>query len=138
MRSFGPIGGVYTDPIQSISTVAVSLPVLKTAKGQLDAIDVWLRSVLWHGKMPGGGGSDQGSDVDDDTHDNASQQVDVHRLKGRLVLDDGQVKLIQGVREIFEIVDSTDQNQGAGSKIVLIGRRLNPSFIEKSLLAVLR
>ncbi len=67
---------------------------------------------------------------------------EIHRLKGRLRFDDGTVKMVQGVREIFEIFDckSTMANRTANSngeeaqetrqgdnvegKLVLIGRGL--------------
>jgi len=64
-------------------------------------------------------------------------EIDIHRVKGRLVLDTGEVKMIQGVRDIFEIMDSPDRVEGqekAGSalgKIVLIGRHLSRAAFEK-------
>jgi hypothetical protein len=49
-------------------------------------------------------------------------------LKGRLVFQTGEVKMIQGVREIFEILDSPNQVEVSvpqQGKIVLIGRHVN-------------
>jgi hypothetical protein len=62
----------------------------------------------------------------------------VHRLKGRLVLKSGEVKIIQGVREVFEIMDakpgaetvSTEEQLG---KIVVIGRGVVGAGLEESL-----
>ena len=31
--------------------------------------------------------------------------IEIHRLKARLVFKNGDVKLVQGVREVFEIFD---------------------------------
>ncbi|KAF9881814.1 cobW domain-containing protein [Colletotrichum karsti] len=106
----------------TISTV--SIPVPKLAPGQLANIDKWLRKVLWDRRLPG----------DDKT------VVDVHRSKGRLVFENGDVNLIQGVREIFEILDSPDQSREATGegKIILIGRYLKDVDFEKSLLDILK
>ena len=72
-----------------------------------------------------------------------TQGFEVHRLKGRLVLENGSIKLLQGVREVFEMLDDVNsppkphsgdlqqprsQSTHSHSKIVLIGRALNESF----------
>lgn len=105
--------------MQTISTV--SIPVPKLAPSQLEKIDWWLRKILWDRKLPG----------DEKT------TLEVHRSKGRLVFDNGDIKLIQGVREIFEILDSPDQSreatQAQEGKIILIGRHLKDVDFEKSL-----
>jgi G3E family GTPase len=50
---------------------------------------------------------------------------EIHRLKGILVLQDGSCKIIQAVREVFEIRDSEPKTGGDGDcKLVLIGRGL--------------
>lgn len=42
-----------------------------------------------------------------------------------MVLEDGSEKMVQGVREIFEIFDGPDKSRGqAAGKLVLIGRHL--------------
>lgn len=43
---------------------------------------------------------------------------------------DRSVKILQGVREIFEIIDITEENEASGSdigdgKIILIGRNIS-------------
>lgn len=68
---------------------------------------------------------------------------EIHRLKGRLVLKEGGVKVIQGVRELFEIFDppaeagGPSNTQGLSGKIVLVGRQLEgfdfPSSLKASL-----
>ncbi|TEA21818.1 COBW domain-containing protein 1 [Colletotrichum sidae] len=107
----------------TISTV--SIPVPKLAPPQLANIDKWLRKALWDRRLPG----------------EENTVLEVHRSKGRIVFENGDVKLIQGVREIFEILDSPDQSREAtGSqqgKIILIGRHLQGVDFEKSLMATL-
>lgn len=66
--------------------------------------------------------------------------IEIHRLKARLVFENGDVKLVQGVREVFEIFDggksqSSDNADAASQplgKIVLIGRRLAEVDFERS------
>jgi len=85
--------------------------------------------MLWENQIPAG--------KDDVGGTNTSRQVEVHRTKGRLVFDDGQVKMVQGVREIFDIIDSNEANEGLSCKIVLIGRHLENGMVERSLLSAL-
>ncbi|KAK5660225.1 hypothetical protein OQA88_12759 [Cercophora sp. LCS_1] len=111
---------------KSISTLAIPLPVL--AAEQLQDIDAWLRSVLWENLLPGAVRLD-------------GPAFDIHRLKGRLVLQDGSEKMVQGVRELFEIFNNPntdleaplEEKKGAG-KMVLIGRGLGDLDFERSLL----
>lgn len=52
---------------------------------------------------------------------------EVHRLKGLLRLTDGRIRIIQGVREVFEITDPEPNQYSSAvssSKIVLIGKGL--------------
>ncbi|KAJ3961434.1 hypothetical protein N0V92_001851 [Colletotrichum tropicale] len=106
----------------TISTV--SIPVPRLGPSQLANVDKWLRKILWDRRLPG----------DDKT------VLEVHRAKGRLVFENGDVKLMQGVREIFEILDSPDQTGEAvgEGKIILIGRYLQGVDFEKSLLETLK
>ncbi|KAF5523429.1 COBW domain-containing protein 2 [Colletotrichum aenigma] len=106
----------------TISTV--SIPVPRLGPSQLANVDKWLRKILWDRRLPG----------DDET------VLEVHRAKGRLSFENGDVKLMQGVREIFEILDSPDPTRetvGEG-KIILIGRYLQGVDFEKSLLETLK
>lgn len=91
---------------------------------QLANVDKWLRKILWDRRLPG----------DDKT------VLEVHRAKGRLLFENGDVKLMQGVREIFEILDSPDQTRETvrEGKIILIGRYLQGVDFEKSLLETLK
>ncbi len=89
----------------------------------MERVDAWLRSVLWDNKLP---------------HDtgNASQ-FEIHRLKGRLALSNGQTKVVQGVRELFDIFDPAGSGGEVtrSSKMVLIGRHLDGFDWEGSLKA---
>ena len=65
--------------------------------------------------------------------------VEIHRLKARLVFKNGDVKLVQGVREVFEIFDGGKSQSGDDAdaapqlgKIVLIGRRLTEVDFDRS------
>ncbi|KAF6814440.1 CobW/HypB/UreG [Colletotrichum musicola] len=107
----------------TISTVSVPVPNL--APSQLPLVDEWLRKLLWDRQLPG----------------DENITVEVHRSKGRLIFDDGSVKLIQGVREIFEILDSPDKSREAAEaqgKIILIGRHVKGVDFEQSLANTLK
>ena len=85
----------------------------------LRGLDGWLRSVLWESKLPG------------------EEEVDgweIHRSKGRVRLAGGEVKMLQGVREIFELIDGvedagddeeTGEEKEQGGRIVFIGRNVS-------------
>lgn len=110
---FASKGHSHLDP--AIGTVTVEFAALNS--GQLDGLDEWLRSVLWNHELPG-----------------ARAQVgwEIHRLKGRVQLSDGKVKMLQGVREIFEFIDATDVAAAApanaeSGRIVFIGRNISGS-----------
>jgi CCR4-NOT transcription complex subunit 2 len=87
-------------------------------------VDAWLRSVLWENVLPGHKPTD-------------GPAYDIHRLKGRFFEKDGGEKIIQGVREIFDIFDSPlqqpDTNITRAGKMVLIGRHLDSFDFGKSL-----
>ncbi|KAK6085473.1 CobW/HypB/UreG [Seiridium cupressi] len=118
-------GHSHLDP--TISTIAIDIPPL--AAEQLEKVDVWLRSILWESLLPGAEAS-------------KSTPLEVHRLKARLAFKDGDVKMVQGVREIFEIFDAPKPSASGASaqtgKIVLIGRQLQARDLERSLLDSIR
>ena len=83
---------------------------------QLSNLDAWLRSILWDATLPGLG-----------SNATNSNSFEIHRLKAKLSVSNGEIKIIQGVREIFEILDAPKASQHgshSGGKIVLIGREL--------------
>lgn len=96
-------GHSHLDP--TLSTLNISLPILDL-KG-LDRLERCLEDLLWP--------SDQ------------QKSYEIHRTKGLLRLEDGSTKMVQGVREIFEITESRSTTESDGesmSRIVLIGRNL--------------
>ncbi len=92
---------------------------------QLELVDKWLRSVLWEGALPG---------VD------APPNFEIHRSKGRLVFEGGDVKMLQGVREIFELIDApeSDEPTPEAGKIIFIGRHLRGVDFETSFRSVVK
>jgi CCR4-NOT transcription complex subunit 2 len=94
---------------------------------QLGDVDRWLRAVLWDHRLP-----DQDKDKEYD--------FEVHRTKGRLLFDNGDIKMLQGVREVFEMTDApaSDEPPPSEGKIILIGRGLGGADFEDSLKQILR
>jgi G3E family GTPase len=126
---FASKGHSHLDP--SISTITLPIPILQS--NQLAELDAWLRSVLWDSALPSHGGAN-------------SIDFEIHRTKGRVLLSNGSTKLIQGVREVFELLDERQssgnvasqhstsfQHQQSGGKLVLIGRGLDENMFAKSL-----
>ncbi|GCB18686.1 COBW domain-containing protein 1 [Aspergillus awamori] len=105
---FAQKGHSHMDP--SISTIALTTPPITPS--QVARVDTWLQSVLWDSTMP------LAAEVSGPTG------FDIHRLKGILVLSDGSTKIIQAVRDVFEIRDSEPADGKTQCKIVLIGRGL--------------
>ncbi|OAA47698.1 Cobalamin (vitamin B12) biosynthesis CobW-like protein [Metarhizium rileyi] len=70
----------------TISTI--SIPVPRLPPGKVADVDKWLRSVLWDNRLPG---------------DKNKRPFEIHRSKGRIILRDGMTKMLQGVREVFEL-----------------------------------
>lgn len=90
-------------------------------------VDKWLRLVLWENELP----------YDDADH---KTPFEIHRLKGRLAVENRHTKIIQGVRELFEIFDAPVSDEPGASetgKVVLIGRHVTDFDFEKSLLAAI-
>ncbi|PYH91659.1 hypothetical protein BO71DRAFT_43223, partial [Aspergillus ellipticus CBS 707.79] len=99
---------------QAISTLSITTPPITPT--QVPLVDSWLQSVLWDSTFPALPSGAPGP-----------ANFDIHRLKGILAIDDGSSKIIQAVREIFEIRDAAptqDQEPKTQCKIVLIGRGL--------------
>ena len=108
---FASKGHSHLDP--GIGTITLTLTALTLY--QYEQLDAWLRSLLWDNHLVGKTGS---------------EDWEIHRIKGRIVLDDGKVKLLQGVREIFELNDAADVSPQSTSgpeagKIVVIGRNVS-------------
>lgn len=107
---------------QAISTTAIVRPPIPADK--VDCVDAWLRSVLWDTTFPA-----PAKPVSSEPH---PVDFEIHRLKGILILDDGSSRIIQAVRDVFEIRDAEpisteDKSKPLQCKIVLIGRGLGSS-----------
>jgi G3E family GTPase len=97
-------GHSHLDP--TISTITLTLPAFDVQK--LSTLDDFLRGLLWE-------------------QDLTEKGYEIHRTKGRIIMTDGSVKVVQGVREIFEIKDALGGSVGGSdnSKLVFIGRGLD-------------
>jgi G3E family GTPase len=73
--------------------------------------------VLWDSKLPG----------------YEDREFEIHRSKGRLVFDDGKVKILQGVQEIFELMEAPEDVKATEKgKIILIGKHIADLDFESS------
>ncbi|MCJ1303540.1 hypothetical protein MMC08_006350 [Hypocenomyce scalaris] len=113
-------GHSHLDP--TISTISLQVPMISEA--QLSKFEEWLRLILWESTL-------------DLQVPSPAQPFSIHRTKGRLLMASGAIKMVQGVREVFEIVDVKDSAIRSGSasdspgvastsggKLILIGRGL--------------
>ena len=90
----------------TISTITLSLPVFDLQK--LPMLESWLQLVLWD--------------------DGQEKPYEVHRTKGYIPVNDGTARVVQGVREIFEMIEvdrKGDEEVERVGKIVFIGRNLD-------------
>lgn len=110
--------------IRGISSILVPVPILPAA--QMEVLDEWIRSVLWERQLPNG--DEVGG-------------LDVLRCKGMFRTDAGEVYVLQGVREMYDLspVESTEDSNGAGEigKLVFIGKGLDDR-VRSSLEATVR
>ena len=97
---FNAKGHSHLDP--TISTIALPLPPFDPQK--LFFLENWLQSLLWN--------------------EESDKNYEVHRLKGFIPVTDGSARIIQGVREVFEIIDADCVKTGPNDegKIVIVGR----------------
>ncbi len=98
-------GHSHLDP--SISTISLTLPPFDLQK--LYMLENWLQLVLWD--------------------DGQQKPYEIHRTKGYVPINDGTARVIQGVREIFEII-KVDRSSDGGEldhkgRVVFIGRNLD-------------
>lgn len=108
--------------VRGISSLLVPCPALDPAR--LDALDGWLRTVLWEHEVPG-------------IHGHA---VEVLRCKGAFRTLSGERYVLQGVREMYELVPVEGVTGAEGpqiGKLVLIGKGMDDR-VKKSLEDILR
>ncbi|ESZ92916.1 CobW/HypB/UreG [Sclerotinia borealis F-4128] len=119
-------GHSHLDP--TITTLTLTTPPLTSSS--IPHLDAWLRSLLWDSTIPSSSSSSSPT----------TPSPEIHRLKARFPLINGTTKIIQAVREVFEILDDpsppsqlTEKEKGAmemendrngEGKIVLIGRNI--------------
>lgn len=109
--------------------MTIKVPHVK--EDQLPKVDSWLRSILWDSKLP---------DSSTEPATSSSEQsptFEIYRLKARLPMSDGTIKIVQGVRDVFEIKDALKQTHESqpgveGGKIVVIGRDMANLDFERS------
>ncbi|KAL2872676.1 CobW family GTP-binding protein [Aspergillus lucknowensis] len=116
---FSQKGHSHIDP--TISTIALTHPPLLPSK--IPRVDAWLRSILWDSILP------SPPSLGTATGEIAKRpNFDIHRLKGILALSDGTSKIIQAVRDVFEIRDEAPPTPSdepkTQCKLVLIGKGL--------------
>jgi G3E family GTPase len=109
---FAAKGHSHLDP--TISTLTIDVPPLNAE--QLSSVDTWLQKVLWESKLP----------------ESSKSAFEIHRVKGRMELVDGTVRMVQGVRQVYDIFDASSKASGVGGKLVVIGRRLQEDEFKRS------
>ncbi|VDB85559.1 unnamed protein product [Peniophora sp. CBMAI 1063] len=107
---------------RGISSLTLPCPPLTTER--LSALDKWLQTLLWERTLP---------------PPYAGAEVDVLRTKGLIPVVGGSRRVLQGVREMYEIEEeegTVEEGQSEG-KLVFIGRGLGEE-IRESLERVLK
>jgi G3E family GTPase len=119
--------------IRGISSLQVSVPALD--EQHLAALDAWIRTVLWDNRLP--------ADSPSPSVDDSPTSLEVLRCKGIFRLQNGANYVLQGVRNLYEMmeVDVSNANSVVGvadhGKLVLIGKGLGDE-VRNSLLRVLQ
>ncbi|CAL8580612.1 hypothetical protein XPA_006334 [Xanthoria parietina] len=120
-------GHSHLDP--NISTLTIQVPLLHP--NQRDRLETWLRALLWESVLPS------------TTEEDGEQGFTIHRVKGQIAVSDGSSILIQGVRDVFEMIDQGVEGRGSEGveqregKIVLIGKGLVGLPFQENLLGSL-
>ncbi|KIW66533.1 hypothetical protein PV04_05858 [Phialophora macrospora] len=110
MPDFASKGHSHLDP--TLSTYTIPLPPFDPQK--LPLLLGWLESLLWDAE---------------DRQEGRGRKYEVHRTKGLIRCTDGTSRVVQGVREIFDLIEippteDTEDTVTEG-KIVFIGRNLD-------------
>lgn len=104
----------FHDP--RVATISLDFPFLDRPL-QFKHVESFLQHVLW----------DREKD---------ESELEIHRLKGLVLMNDDPpiVKVIQGVRETYEIIDDAELLEGVTSnKLVFIGKGLNEKVLGSKL-----
>ena len=98
--------------LRGISSLQIDCP--KLSAEQMDKLDQWVRTVLWEKEVPGRPARDAGA-------------IDVLRCKGLFVTDEGELHVLQGVRNLYDI-SRVEGEEALGlpdtGKLVFIGKGL--------------
>ncbi len=113
--------------LRGISSLQIDCP--KLTEDQMEQLDVWIRTVLWEKQLPGSSGA-------------ASSALEVLRCKGLFVTDTGELHVLQGVRNLYEIskvekAGEEDLGLPDTGKLVFIGKGLN-EHVRRSLVEHLK
>ena len=112
---------------QSISTVTLTLPSLSHEQEIL--LEKWLRSLLWEKTLP--------TTILKPDSGSCGLAFEIHRTKGLFEVKEASWRVIQGVRDVFEIREienySSDKVSQSTGKIVLIGLGLEQTTFQSSL-----
>ncbi|KAJ3979964.1 CobW domain-containing protein [Lentinula detonsa] len=122
---------------RGISSLQVSLPPLSAT--QFAAFDAWIRTILWENRLL------DSVDALTSTPDSQSKKsplqgnINVLRCKGLLILTSGEQHVLQGVRNMYEIIpvdESMKSEFPHAGKVVLIGKGLGEDVRHSLLSAV--
>ncbi|KAI0770371.1 cobW-domain-containing protein [Fomes fomentarius] len=99
--------------LRGISSLQIDCPKLSPV--QMDKLDEWIRTVLWERQVPGRPTREAGT-------------VEVLRCKGLFVTESGELHVLQGVRNLYEI-SQVEGEEALGlpdtGKLVFIGKGLD-------------
>lgn len=116
--AFADKGHSHLDP--AICSATIVVPRLRG--DQVERLDRWLRCVLWEEEVPGRKG----------------EAFEVHRLKGRVPVEGGRVLLVQGVRNVYDVVEGEETGkEDEEVKVVLIGKGVGQEGFRESLVEML-
>lgn len=99
--------------LRGISSLQVTCPILSPQK--LEELDEWIRTVLWEGTIPGSV---------------TGLTVEILRCKGLFTAESGERYVLQGVRNMYEVVKVAEDAERAEDmgistgKLVFIGKGL--------------
>lgn len=115
----------------SVVSIQVDMPVMTPQKAQ--KLDEWIRSILWEGKLLGW--------KNETAREDGQTKLEVLRCKGVYCMENGEVFVLQGVRNMYEInpihVGGDVMGVPEEGKLVFIGKGLGEDA-KASLLAVLQ
>jgi len=116
----GETGGSTHYEVRGISSLQMRVAPLAPTK--LDALDAWLRSVLWDARLP--------------PPHNDMEGIEVLRSKGLIRLTDGRRLVLQGVKSMYELEETAPGGMDEEGKLVFIGRGLGET-VRRSLQSTL-